>query len=389
MIADSDHSVDAEGANLHDHLQFLYRIPQHLLQDIQTSQPPPSVFCFDATDAILAGRTLRTTVWTLHNEQHETNRAPLSGSTLFALNFSFKICDQPIVRYYSSVVGAKIWFHCQTVAQKYGIEPHSYGGLDVHPIHRSVECCFACNKKPKPLFLTIPEELNNRQQYLVWMNQFLRESYELLLDESLKSLSTTCWNLEFAYLDDNTSAAGTFKATAIVRPITNWGRTFKDDFAMIEITELPRKTSFKKMAVVIRPTYRWMVNRHTNARPDLVDLMGEPGEALSVRLRGTESDENFEDSQDSEAESVRTLRFCRDSEPESEAESETDTIPIEPASGVSGLSGGLGSESDEEYYDDSQNAIIDLLFDILFAIKSDHHQSDGSDRARRSSDILS
>ena len=380
--------MNAEGANLHDHFQFLYRIPQHLLQDIQTSQPPPSVFCFDATDAILAGRTLKTTVWTrtlwsVHNEQHETNRAPLSGSTLFALNFPFKICDQPIVRYYSSVVGAKIWFHCQTVAQKYGIETHSYGDLDVHPLHRSVECCFACNKKSEPLFLTIPEELNNRQQYLVWMKQFLRESYELLLDESLKSLSTTCWNLEFAYLDDNTSAAGTFKATAIVRPITNWGRTFKDDFAMIEITELPRKTSFKKMAVVIRPTYRWMVNRHTNARPDLVDLMGEPGEALSVRLRGTESDENFEDSQDSEAESVRTLRFCLDSE----AESETDTIPImdsmEPAievrdalSGVSGLSGGLGSESDEEYYDDSQNAIIDLLFDILFATKSGHHQSD-------------
>lgn len=45
-------------------------------------------------------------------------------------------------------------------------------------------------------------------------------------------------------------------------------------------------------------------------------------------------------------------------------------------SGVSGLSGGLGSESDEEYYDDSQNAIIDLLFDILFATKSGHHQSD-------------
>ena len=46
--------MNAEGANLHDHFQFLYRIPQHLLQDIQTSQPPPPVFCFDATDAILA-----------------------------------------------------------------------------------------------------------------------------------------------------------------------------------------------------------------------------------------------------------------------------------------------------------------------------------------------
>ncbi len=349
---------DPEGGNPHDHLPFLSQIPQHLLQDIQTSQPPPSVFCFDATDAIFAGRTLRTTVWSVHNEHHETNSAPLSGSTLFALNFPFKICDQPIVRYYSSAVGAKIWFYCQTVAHKYGIETHGYGDLDVHPLHRSVKCCFACNKKPEPLFLTIPEELNNRQQYLVWVHRFLRESYELLLDESLKSLSTTCWNLEFAYLDDDTSTAKTFKATAIVRPITNYGRTFKDDFAMIEITELPRKASFKKMAVVIRPTYRWIVNRHTNARPELVDLMGE---ALGGRLRGTESDD---DSQDSEAESVRTLRFSRDSE----TELETDTIPVEPAIKVrDALSSGLwGSESDEDH-DDSQNAIIDLLFDILFA----------------------
>ena len=317
---------DPEGGNQHDpeNLQFLAQIPQHLLPLIGTMRPAPSDFLFDASDSMLAGRTLCMNIWGVHNERQGRNRAPHQGSTLFALHFPFKICNLPIVRYYSFDSWEKIWFFCQTVAQKYGIDTHGYNNLDMHPIHRLVECCFACNKKPPPLILTIPMDLSNRQQYLVWIELFMREIYELLLDESLKSLSTTCWNLEFAYLDDNTSAAGTFKATAIVRPITKWGRTFKDDFAMIEITELPRKTSFKKMAVVIRPTYRWMVNRHTNTRPDLVDLMGEPGEALSVRLRGTESDENFEDSQDSEAESVRTLRFCLDSE----AESETDTIPI-------------------------------------------------------------
>ena len=124
----------------------------------------------------------------------------------------------------------------------------------------------------------------------------MREIYELLLDGSFKSLGTTSWDLTFGYLEHNASATGTFRATAIVRPITGWGRTFNDDFAIAEFTELPRK----KMAVVIRTTHRWMVNRHTNARPELVDHVGE---ALSDRLWSTESDEDCEDSQDYEAES--------------------------------------------------------------------------------------
>ena len=120
----------------------------------------------------------------------------------------------------------------------------------MHPIHRLVECCFACNKKPTPLILTIPMDLSNRQQYLVWIELFMREIYELLLDGSFKSLGTTSWDLTFGYLEHNASATGTFRATAIVRPITGWGRTFNDDFAIAEFTELPRK----KMAVVIRTT---------------------------------------------------------------------------------------------------------------------------------------
>ena len=313
---------DPEGGNQHDpeNLQFLAQIPQHLLPLIGTMRPAPSNFLFDASDSMLAGRTLFMNIWAVHNERQGRNRAPHQGSTLFALHFPFKICNLPIIRYYSFDSWGKIWFFCQTVAQKYGIDTNGYNNLDMHPIHRLVECCFACNKKPTPLILTIPMDLSNRQQYLVWMELFMRDIYELLLDGSYKSLGTTSWDLTFGYLEHNASATGTFRATAIVRPITGWGRTFNDDFAIAEFTELPRK----KMAVVIRTTHRWMVNRHTNARPELVDHVGE---ALSDRLWSTESDEDCEDSQDSEAESEesqdseensvmteKTLSYTRDSE---------------------------------------------------------------------------
>jgi len=192
--------------------------------------------------------------------------------------------------------------------------------------------------------------MQDRQQYLVWIELFMREIYELLLDESFKSLGTTCWDLAFGYLKHNAFATGTFQATAIVRPITGWGRTFKDDFAVAEFTELPRK----KMAVVIRTTYRWMVNRHTNARPASQELVDHVGEVL----RGTESDEDCKDTQDSEAESeepqasesesVRTLRILGSRDSESEFDSETDTLPIEPAT--------EGSESDSELYENHDNS---------------------------------
>ena len=338
-----------------ENLQFLAQIPQHLLPQIETMQPAPSDFLFDASDSMFAGRTLGMSIWAVHNEQQARDREPRQDSTLLALHYPFTICGVPIVRYYSFDAGEKIWFFCQTIAQKYGIETHGYGKLDMHPIHRLLECCFACNRKPAPLILTIPVYLNNRQQYLVWIELFMREIYELLLDESFKSLGTTCWDLAFGYLKHNAFATGTFQATAIVRPITGWGRTFKDDFAVAEFTDLPRK----KMAVVIRTTYRWMVNRHTNARPAAPELVDHVGEVL----RGTESDEDCKDTQDSEAESeepqpsesesVRTLRILGRRDSESEFDSETDTLPIEPAT--------EGSESDSESYenhddsDDSQS----------------------------------
>ena len=376
---------DPEGGNQHDpeNLQFLAQIPRHLLPLIGTMRPAPSEFLFDASDSMLAGRTLFMNIWAVHNKRQGRNEAPHQGSTLFALHFPFKICNLPIVRYYSFDSWEKIWFFCQTVAQKYGIDTNGYNNLDMHPIHRLVECCFACNKKPTPLILTIPMDLSNRQQYLVWMELFMRDIYELLLDGSYKSLGTTSWDLSFGYLEHNASATGTFRATAIVRPITGWGRTFNDDFAIAEFTELPRK----KMAVVIRTTHRWMVNRHTNARPELVDHVGE---ALSDRLWSTESDEDCEDSQDSEAESEesqdseaeseesqdseensvmteKTLSYTRDSETDTsrcslsprDSDSATDAIaiPIELATEVRDvLSSGLRVSESDEVHDVSQDS---------------------------------
>jgi len=343
---------DPEGGNQHDpeNRQFLAQIPRHLLPLIGTMRPAPSEFLFDASDSMLAGRTLFMNIWAVHNIRQGRNRAPHQGSTLFALHFPFKICNLPIVRYYSFDSWGKIWFFCQTVAQKYGIDTNGYNNLDMHPIHRLVECCFACNKKPTPLILTIPMDLSNRQQYLVWMELFMRDIYELLLDGSYKSLGTTSWDLSFGYLEHNASATGTFRATAIV-------------------------------------PHRWMVNRHTNARPELVDHVGE---ALSDRLWSTESDEDCEDCQDSEAESEesqdseaeseesqdseensvmteKTLSYTRDSETDTsrcslsprDSDSATDAIaiPIELATEVRDvLSSGLRVSESDEVHDVSQDS---------------------------------
>ena len=304
---------DPEGGNQHapEYLQFLAQIPSHVLPFIDILRPSPSEFSFAKTDAILAGRTLRMNIWEVHNdEQQEAAHAPRPGSNLFVVEFPFKICDQQIVRYYSQAVSQKIQDFCHSVAQKYGVDIHCYGeNLDMHPIHRLVECCFPCNQKPGHLILTIPESLS-RHEYLVWTELFMREIYELLLDESYKSYGTTCWNLSYGILEHNASATGLFKAQALIRPITPYGRTFPDDFSVAEFRELPQMNEKhpKKMAVVVRASYRWMANRHTNARPLLIDRVRE---ALRGGLRGTESDEDHEDSQDSESDSeVNHFLLC-------------------------------------------------------------------------------
>ena len=58
-------------------------------------------------------------------------------------------------------------------------------------------------------------------------------------------------------------APGAFEATAIVRPVTDSGQLWADDFALAKFRQLPNGN----MAVTIQPSFRWMVNRHSNARP--------------------------------------------------------------------------------------------------------------------------
>ena len=55
MNFESQDVGDPEGGDPHA-LQLIARIPPHLLRQIQTMRPDPTEFCFDATDAMLAGR---------------------------------------------------------------------------------------------------------------------------------------------------------------------------------------------------------------------------------------------------------------------------------------------------------------------------------------------
>jgi hypothetical protein len=118
------------------------------------------------------------------------------------------------------------------------------------------------------VILPIPGRLH-RQEYLVWIEEFLRDIYKLLLDASFKPLGTACLDLTFGILEENSSATERFRAKAIVRPVTPFGRHYPNDFALVEITELPNKN----MAVSIMASWWWMLNRHTNGRPELVDNM--------------------------------------------------------------------------------------------------------------------
>jgi hypothetical protein len=131
-----------------------------------------------------------------------------------------------------------------------------------------VECWCLFYKKPTPVILPIPGRLH-RQEYLVWIEEFLRDIYKLLLDASFKPLGTACLDLTFGILEENSSATERFRAKAIVRPVTPFGRHYPNDFALVEITELPNKN----MAVSIMASWWWMLNRHTNGRPELVDNM--------------------------------------------------------------------------------------------------------------------
>jgi hypothetical protein len=157
--------------------------------------------------------------------------------------------------------------HCQQTIEKYKIidaDHEASTRSEVHLILAFVECSYLPCETPTPLILAIPENLS-RQQYLAWIEQFMRDIYELLLNVSFKPLGPACLDYTFGFLEDNASATGKFRAKAIVRPVSPHGQTFPDDFAVASFAALPRK----RMRVVIQASNRWMLNRHTNARPVL------------------------------------------------------------------------------------------------------------------------
>jgi hypothetical protein len=264
------------------------------VEELKDLMPPPSEFRFGETDqSLLAGRTINISVW---NPREDLNRplesAPRPGSRWNALYFPFQIFGQKLIRFYSPAAAERIWAYCQQTAVKYGIDVDCKGsrGAHCHPIHVFVECCYPpTGKKPTPMILTIPENLS-RQHYLVWIGQFMRDIYELLLNESFKPLGPECLDYTCGFLEENASGTGTFRAKVIVRPVAPHGRNFPNDFTVLEFVVLP---GGRQMAVGSQATCRWFLNRHTNARPMLCDHISEiTGVGWGT---GSESDDTRED----------------------------------------------------------------------------------------------
>jgi hypothetical protein len=80
-------------------------------------------------------------------------------------------------------------------------------------------------------------------------------------------------DLTFGFLEEIASAMARFRAKAIAWPVTPFGWHYPNDFALLEITELPDRN----MAVSVMASWWWMLNRHTNGRPVLVDGMSRIG----------------------------------------------------------------------------------------------------------------
>ena len=147
-----------------------------------------------------------------------------------------------------------------------------------------------------------------------------------MLDASFKPLGTACLDLTFGILEENSSATERFRAKAIVRPVTPFGRHYPYDFALVEITELPNKN----MAVSIMASWWWMLNRHTNGRPELVDNMsGIAGPRMdsesdcedAVEDTLTRSQESGEDDHDDLEDTFTISQFQPESEPDSKVNS--------------------------------------------------------------------
>ena len=270
-------------------LQPIAQFHPDFVEDLKLLRPPRSEFLFRETDAsLLAGRNIRMVVWnTCGDSNQPLESTPRPGSRWFVLRFPFKIFGQKITRFYTLDAGKRILAQCQQTIEKYKIinaDHEAFTRSEVHPILAFVECSYLPCETPPPVILAIPENLS-RQQYLAWIEQFMRDIYELLLNVSFKPLGPACLDYTFGFLEDNASATGKFRAKAIVRPVSPNGQTFPDDFAVASFAALPGK----RMRVVIHASNRWMLNRHTNARPVVRDHTG-------AKIGwGMESDEDSED----------------------------------------------------------------------------------------------
>jgi hypothetical protein len=229
----------------------------------------PAELAFKETDhSLLAGRTLQMCVWDAQNIEPpvvDPNPTSTIGLVeLVALHFPFTLFGKTFVRYYSAAVAERIWDHCQNAAALFGIDVSAEDAQNsMHPVHRFVECRYNLGKKPTPLILGPPGWLQ-RREYPVWLQRFMRQSCTLLLDGQLSPKGTNCLPLAFGFVEENALGTGRFKAIGVAWPLhPDGGRRYPDDFLQITFIQLPNG----KIAATAQPSLRWVLNRHSNARP--------------------------------------------------------------------------------------------------------------------------
>jgi len=92
----------------------------------------------------------------------------------------------------------------------------------------------------------------------------MRQSCTLLLDGQLSPKGTNCLPLAFGFVEENALGTGRFKAIGVAWPLhPDGGRRYPDDFLQITFIQLPNG----KIAATAQPSLRWVLNRHSNARP--------------------------------------------------------------------------------------------------------------------------
>jgi hypothetical protein len=84
------------------------------------------------------------------------------------------------------------------------------------------------------------------------------------LDGQLSPKGTNCLPLAFGFVEENALGTGRFKAMGFAWPLhPDGGRRYPDDFLQITFIQLPNG----KIAATAQPSLRWVLNRHSNARP--------------------------------------------------------------------------------------------------------------------------